>query len=70
MPGSAGVVRNTARATLIVDGDEFYHQDDSDDIVITPVHVTADITKDWSGGPMGIPAPGTASSRTATRPVG
>ena len=61
VPGSAGVVRNTARATLIVDGDEFYHQDDSDDIVITPVSVTADITKDWTGGPLGVPAPGTAT---------
>ncbi|MDN5762960.1 MAG: isopeptide-forming domain-containing fimbrial protein, partial [Microlunatus sp.] len=58
----AGVVRNTARARLVVgDNDDFYHQDASDDIAITPVNVTADITKDWTGGPLGVPEPGTAS---------
>ena len=57
-----GVVRNTAQARLVVgDNDDFYHQNASDDIAITPVNVTADITKDWTGGPMGVPAPGTAT---------
>ncbi|GAA3636879.1 DUF5979 domain-containing protein [Microlunatus ginsengisoli] len=56
-----GVVQNVAQARLVVDdNDDFFHEDAFDDIVITPVNVTADITKDWTGGPMGVPAPGTA----------
>lgn len=55
-----GEVRNDVSAQLWVDGDLYYTERDSDIITITPVPVTADITKDWDGGPLGVPAPGTA----------
>ncbi|WP_172836211.1 DUF5979 domain-containing protein [Microlunatus soli] len=58
--GETGQVRNDAQASVIVDGDDIVDQDASDIIAITPVNVTAQITKDWSGGPLGVPEPGTA----------
>ncbi|HEY9291361.1 MAG TPA: hypothetical protein VIP98_08805, partial [Microlunatus sp.] len=58
--GETGQVDNTARATVVIDGDEIVHQDADDIITITEVNPTANITKDWSGGPLGVPEPGTA----------
>ena len=55
-----GVVRNTAQARLVV-------EDNEDSTTRTPRrhrhhpgNVTSNITKDWTGGPLGVPAPGTA----------
>lgn len=54
-------VRNDASAEVWVDN-RLYYTDYADDIItITPVNLTAKITKDWTGGPMGAPVPGTAS---------
>ncbi|MGC3994476.1 MAG: DUF5979 domain-containing protein [Propionicimonas sp.] len=56
----AGEVLNTIRAEVLVDGAVYVSQDASDIITITPVNVTADLTKQWTGGPLGVPAAGTA----------
>lgn len=62
--GGQGVVRNTATADGYQPGgtDPFVSDTDSDDIVITPVPLQADITKTWSGGPLGIPTEDTDPS--------
>lgn len=57
---SDGEVRNDASAEVWVDNRLIVEDTDSDIIVITDVPVTADITKDWDGGPLGVPEPGTA----------
>ncbi|QDP96805.1 DUF11 domain-containing protein [Microlunatus elymi] len=59
--GETGEVRNTAGSDVIINGKAYAHDEASDIIAITPVNVTAKITKDWSGGPLGVPAPGTAN---------
>lgn len=57
--GQPSEVSNTARASVIVDGSIFVDQDASDIITISPVPVTVTLTKDWTGGPLGVPPPGT-----------
>lgn len=59
--GQDGEVRNTVSAEVWVDDRLYYTDRDSDIIVISPVPLTSDITKDWDGGPLGVPAPGTAT---------
>lgn len=58
--GEEGLVRNDVSATGTFNGSD-YSQTDSDNIAITEVNVTSDITKDWTGGPLGVPAPGSAA---------
>ncbi|GAA2074172.1 isopeptide-forming domain-containing fimbrial protein [Aeromicrobium tamlense] len=53
-----GDVRNTARASVIVDDEVYVDQDASDIITISPVPLTVSLTKDWTGGPLSVPAPG------------
>lgn len=59
--GDEGVVRNTAAATGYTGGTLVVSDQDSDLATITAVPVTGQIVKDWSGGPLGVPEPGTAT---------
>ena len=61
VPGSDGVVDNVVGADARVDDQSAYTDSASDTILITPVPVTANVGKTWSGNPMGLPAPGTAT---------
>ncbi|MER7604460.1 DUF5979 domain-containing protein [Nocardioides sp. NPDC127503] len=53
--GEPSEVRNTARASVIVDGSVYVDQDASDTITISPVPVTVTMDKEWSGGPLDVP---------------
>ncbi|MBT0993877.1 hypothetical protein KIN34_06200 [Cellulomonas sp. DKR-3] len=52
----AGLVRNDAQAQGFVDGAVFLTDTASDTILITAVDLVVDLAKDWTGGPLGIPA--------------
>ncbi len=61
VPGSFGVINNTVRAEPFRDpGDTtpIGQFDVSDTIALVDVPVTAEATKKWDGGPLGIPDPG------------
>ncbi len=57
--GEPSEVRNTARASVIVDDAVVVDQDASDIITISPVPVTVSLDKTWTGGPLGVPPAGT-----------
>ncbi|WP_265523596.1 DUF5979 domain-containing protein [Oerskovia flava] len=53
-----GLVNDTARGTATFDGDEYTDVDDDDVLIIDqPLNVT--VAKDWTGGPISVPPPGT-----------
>ncbi|WP_435737178.1 DUF5979 domain-containing protein [Cellulosimicrobium sp. PMB13] len=55
---TAGVVNDTAEGTATYDGEEFTDADaDTAEILDVPLNVTVD--KEWSGGPLSVPPPGT-----------
>ncbi|MBM7818049.1 hypothetical protein JOE63_000526 [Cellulosimicrobium cellulans] len=56
--GDPGLVNDIAEGTATFDGEEFTDADDDDVLIIDqPLNVT--VTKDWSGGPISVPPPGT-----------
>ncbi|MFC6715516.1 DUF5979 domain-containing protein [Branchiibius cervicis] len=61
----AGVVSNTAGADAYFPGDTApsYSDRASDDITIVPANLQVDLAKKWDGGPLGVPAPGTATDK-------
>jgi len=55
---TAGVVNDTAEGTATYDGEEFTDADaDTAEILDVPLNVTVD--KEWTGGPLSVPPPGT-----------
>ncbi|OFE16268.1 hypothetical protein BA895_19640 [Humibacillus sp. DSM 29435] len=56
--GAPGDVSNTASADGLVAGKVIVSDTDSDIISIVDVPVTANITKNWAGGPLGVPPAG------------
>ncbi|MEU6859870.1 DUF5979 domain-containing protein [Glycomyces sp. NPDC046736] len=57
--GSPGQVHDTASATGFTDGTQVVRDTDGDDVLIIDVPLNVDVTKDWTGGPLGIPPAGT-----------
>lgn len=57
--GSPGLVRDTASATGYTDGNQVVRDVDSDDVTIIDVPLNVGVTKDWTGGPLGVPPAGT-----------
>ncbi|MVA74538.1 hypothetical protein GC722_00580 [Auraticoccus sp. F435] len=57
--GEPGEVRNDARATGYTDGQPVVGDDASDVITIVEVNLSVTVDKTWSGGPLGVPVPGT-----------
>lgn len=58
--GTPGDVLDTASATGFDDGGQVVRDEDSDVVTILDVPLNVDITKSWTGGPLGIPPEGTA----------
>ncbi|HQR27400.1 MAG TPA: DUF5979 domain-containing protein [Nocardioides sp.] len=58
--GEPGAVRNTVRADGYAGGSLVVSDTAQDSVLITAVPVTVDLTKTWSGGPLGVPPVGTA----------
>ncbi|QKJ17999.1 DUF5979 domain-containing protein [Microbacterium hominis] len=57
IPGQQGVVRNTANTTGIPqDGGDPWSADQQDDVSIVDVPITTTTDKNWSGGPLAVPA--------------
>ncbi|MFC7876885.1 DUF5979 domain-containing protein [Isoptericola sp. NPDC057391] len=53
-----GLVNDTARGTGTFDGNDYTDTDDADVLIIDqPLNVT--VNKDWTGGPISVPPPGT-----------
>ncbi|MFC4335090.1 DUF5979 domain-containing protein [Salininema proteolyticum] len=57
--GIAGEVLDTASATGFTDGEQIARDTAEDDVLIVDVPLNVDVTKDWTGGPLGIPPEGT-----------
>ncbi|WP_158299734.1 DUF5979 domain-containing protein [Glycomyces paridis] len=57
--GSPGLVNDTAGATGYKDGTEVVRDTDTDGVLIVDVPLNVGISKDWTGGPLGIPPTGT-----------
>ncbi|MFG3340498.1 DUF5979 domain-containing protein [Glycomyces sp. NPDC048151] len=57
--GSPGDVLDTARATGYQDGTQVATDADSDDVTIIDVPLNTEVTKEWTGGPLGLPPAGT-----------
>lgn len=72
VPGSPGVIDNTVRAEPfrdVADTAPINHFDADDTIALVDVPVTADATKTWVGGPLGIPDPGVPQNEWPTARV-
>ena len=72
VPGSDGVIDNTVRAEPFRDPDDTTPIDtftDQDTIALIDVPVTADATKTWNGGPLGIPDQGVPQDQWPTARV-
>ncbi|KYH43414.1 DUF5979 domain-containing protein [Branchiibius sp. NY16-3462-2] len=67
----AGLVSNTAGADAYFPGDTTpsYSDQASDRITIVPANLQVDLAKTWEGGPLGVPAPGTAAEKYPTSEV-
>ncbi|GAA2263774.1 hypothetical protein GCM10009853_016300 [Glycomyces scopariae] len=59
VPGSPGLVHDTASATGSTGGTQVVRDEDGDDVLIIDVPLNVGVTKDWAGGPLGIPPTGT-----------
>ncbi|GAA1673156.1 hypothetical protein GCM10009830_19300 [Glycomyces endophyticus] len=57
--GSPGLVHDTARATGSTGGTQVVTDTGADDVLIIDVPLNVGVTKDWTGGPLGIPPTGT-----------
>ncbi|WP_277515306.1 DUF5979 domain-containing protein [Cellulosimicrobium cellulans] len=53
-----GLVNDTAQATGTYDGQD-YSDTDADDVLIIDQPLNVTVTKDWTGGPISVPPPGT-----------
>ncbi|WP_278235606.1 DUF5979 domain-containing protein [Isoptericola sp. AK164] len=53
-----GLVNDTARGTATFDGDEYTDVDD-DDVLIIDQPLNVAVAKEWTGGPISVPPPGT-----------
>ena len=58
VPGEPGLVNDTVRATGTFQGDEYTDTGDAD-VLILDQPLNVDVAKDWSGGPISVPPPGT-----------
>ncbi|MFD6166136.1 DUF5979 domain-containing protein [Oerskovia sp. NPDC060287] len=58
---AAGQVLNTARVSGFTDGSQVVTDTGSDVVTIIDVPLNVDVTKSWSGGPLGVPVAGTAT---------
>lgn len=65
IPGQAGVARNTVNATGYPQTGVPIGANDQDDVVIIDVPLTTTTSKQWSGGPVAVPAAGSGLPATS-----